>query len=359
LTAAPDDRFDLAVIGAGTIGLSIAWRAAQRGLRVVVHERDTIGSGASHVAAGMLAPVTEATFGEERLTALGLAAAARWPAFAEDLRAAGTDPGLRAHGTLVVARDRDEAEALDREIDFRRASGLRVERLRGSEARRMEPALAPAVRLACHAPDELAVDPRVLLVALAKAARDAGAEIREGSAIDDPAALPVDTVVMAAGSWSGGAVRPVKGQVLRLRDPEGPGLLSRNLRMDTGRRSGYLVPRGDGNYVLGATMEERGFDTSITAGALHDLVHDAAELLPGVLELEITEQVAGLRPGTPDNGPIVGRDDAGLVWATGHYRNGILLTPITSDAVLAVLTGEDVPAELAGFGPDRFAKVPA
>jgi len=307
----------------------------------------------------MLAPVTEATFGEERLTTLAVAAAARWPAFAGDLRAAGTDPGLRAHGTLVVARDRDEAQALDREIDFRRASGLRVERLRGSEARRIEPALAPTVRLACHAPDELAVDPRALLVALATAARAAGVDIREGSEVHDPASLPADQVVMAAGSWSGGPVRPVKGQVLRLRDPEGPGLLSRNLRMDTGRRSGYIVPRGDGNYALGATMEERGFDTSITAGALHDLIHDAAELLPGVLELEIVEQVAGLRPGTPDNGPVVGRDEHGLIWATGHYRNGILLTPITADAVVAILAGEEPAAELGGFAPGRFTRVPA
>jgi glycine oxidase len=223
----------------------------------------------------------------------------------------------------------------------------------------MEPALAPTVRLACYAPDELAVDPRVLVPALAAAARAAGVEIREGSEVTDPSTLGADQVVMAAGSWSGGAVRPVKGQVLRLRDPDGPGLLSRNLRMDTGRRSGYIVPRGDGRYVLGATMEERGFDTSITAGALHDLIHDASELLPGVLELEIEEQVAGLRPGTPDNGPIVGRGDDGLVWATGHYRNGILLTPITADAVAAILAGEETPPELADFGPERFAKVPA
>lgn len=352
--------FDVAVIGAGAIGLAVAWRAAQRGLRVVVLERDRVGAGASHVAAGMLAPVTEATFGEERLTALGLAAVARWPAFAQDLVDAGADPGFRAHGTLVVARDRDEAEALERELEFRRASGLRVERLRGSEARRMEPALAPAVRLALHAPDDHAVDPRLLLAALANAATGAGVEIREGVAVDDLADLGADQVVVAAGSWSGALgdvpVRPVKGQVLRLRDPAGPGLLSRSLRMDTGRRSGYMVPRGDGRYVLGATMEEQGFDTAVTAGALHDLIHDAAELLPGVLELEIEEQIAGLRPGTPDNCPIVGRDAGGVVWATGHYRNGILLTPITADSVAALLAGEEATEELAGFGPERFAR---
>ena len=269
---ATDHRPDVLVIGGGAIGLAAAWRAAVRGLRVLVLERDAIGAGASHVAAGMLAPVTEANFGEERLTNLGVRSVARWPAFASALgEASGVDPGVRSCGTLVVA----------------------------------------------------------------------------------------------AGSWSGGLpglpeharmpVRPVKGQVLRLRDPEGPGLLERNLRMDTGRRAGYLVPRGDGRYVLGATMEERGFDTSVTAGAVHDLVHDAAELLPGVLELELEEAIAGLRPGTPDNAPAIGRGALeGLVWATGHHRNGILLTPLTANAVEALLTGEE-PEGLEAADPGRFA----
>ena len=382
--ASPKHCHDAVVIGAGAIGLSIAWRAAQRGLRVLVLERERIGVGASHVAAGMLAPVTEATFGEERLTELGLASAARWPRFARELaEASGLDPSLRACGTLAVARDGDEAEALERELTFRRSLGLAAERLLGSEARRLEPALAPTIRLGLHAPEDHAVDPRRLLAALATACAREGVEVREESPVEAVVVeggtvvgvavgheeLSAAVVIVAAGSWSDALpgiperarvpVRPVKGQVLRLRDPEGPGLLKRSLRMDTGQRSGYLVPRGDGRYVLGATVEERGFDTSITAGALHDLVHDAAELLPGVLELEVEEAIAGLRPGTPDNAPVIGAAAVdGLVWATGHYRNGILLTPLTAHAVVAALVAEEPPEDIAAADPRRFALTP-
>ena len=182
--------------------------------------------------------------------------------------------------------------------------------------------------------------------------------------------LEAEAVVVAAGAWSGALaglpddarvpVRPVKGQLLRLRDPEGPGLLSRNLRFDTAQRPGYLVPRGDGRYVLGATVEERGFDTSVTAGAIHDLLHYAAEVVPGVLELELEEARAGLRPGTPDNAPLIGAGRLqGLVWATGHYRNGILLVPLTARAVAAVLAGDGLPDEATTADPMRFAPVPA
>jgi glycine oxidase len=171
---------------------------------------------------------------------------------------------------------------------------------------------------------------------------------------------------MAAGAWSGALpglgpeaavpVRPVKGQILRLRDPSGPGLLARMLRYETG----YIVPRGDGRYVLGATVEERGFDTALTAGALHDLLRDAAELVPGVLELELVEASAGLRPGTPDNAPLIGPGTVpGVVWATGHHRNGILLAPITGEAVAAIVTGEEPPVDLAAFAPGRFEEMAA
>ncbi len=382
------ERHEVVVIGGGAIGLAVAWRAAMAGREVLLLEAERLGAGASHVAAGMLAPVTEATFGEERLTGLGLAGAARWPAFAQQLHEASSiDPGLRSCGTLVVARDRDEAEALEREIAFRREHGLRVERLRGSQARRLEPALAPTVRLGLLAPEDHAVDPRRLTAALATACARVGVRVRELARVaevlvrddavtgvrlagGDGEMIESDTLVVAAGSWSGELaglpaparvpVRPVKGQVLRLRDPEGPGLLSRNLRMDTVRRSGYIVPRGDGRYVLGATVEERGFDTAVTAGAVRDLVHDAALLLPGVLELDLEEAVAGLRPGTPDNAPLIGAGAiAGLVWATGHYRNGILLAPLTADAIASVLGGEGLPAVARAADPARFAPLRA
>jgi glycine oxidase len=357
---------DVIVVGGGAIGLAVAWRAAQQGMGVTLVERDELGGGASRVAAGMLGPVAEAGFGAAagRLLELGLASARLWPEFAAALAAASdTESGLRSAGTLIVARDAGEAAALERELAFRAELGLRIVRLRPSEARGLEPALAPTIRLAASVPDERSVDPRWLLDALARAARRAGADLRDHCPVSelvgrrggDPGAVggvrvahedPIlaPKVVVAAGAWSGGlgggSVRPVKGQIMRLRDPAGPGLLDRVVRFD----GGYLVPRGDGRYVLGATVEERGFDRSVTAGAVHQLLRDAAELVPGVLELEISELAAGLRPGTPDNLPLIGRSDReGLYWATGHYRNGILLTPVTAELVVVALAGDRAP----------------
>jgi glycine oxidase len=396
--------FDVAVIGGGMVGLAVAWRARQRGLRTVVLERDALAGGATHAAAGMLAPVSEANVAERELLALGLASARGYPAFVEELReASGEDPGFLACGTLAVARDRDEAEALERERLARAGLGLEIERLRPSEARRREPALAPTLRLALDVPDDHAVDPRALADALAEAVRNAGGEIRTGAhvarvetkgdrvtgvaltaagehgtahAVGSPDAagataagerIAADHVVVAAGAWThaiGGIpdaarvpIRPVKGQILRLRDPAGPGLLTRVLRMDPG----YLVPRGDGRYVLGATMEERGFDTAVTAGGVWELLRDATELIPGISELVLEELEAGLRPATPDNAPALGASPAvaGLHWAVGHHRNGVLLAPITAEILAASLAGEPLPELAAPFAAERFTTVHA
>src|SRR4051794_2025409 len=325
---------DILVIGGGLIGLSVAWRAARRGAQVTVLEAGTFGCGASHVAAGMLAPVGEAEVGEAgaRLLELGLAALERWPAFARELEeATGIDVGLRRSGALVLARDADEAEAVERELDFRTRRGLAVERMLPSEARRREPALAPTLRLALDVPDDASVDPRRLAQALVGACRAEGVELREGERVTAPAELRAGRVVVAAGAWSGQLVeglpvRPLKGQLLRLRDPGGPGLIDRVLRYE----GGYLVPRGDGTYVLGATMEERGFDTTITAGGVYELLRDAHELVPGLSELVVEEAIAGLRPATPDNLPIVEARENGMVVASGHGRNGVLLTPLAA-----------------------------
>jgi len=370
----PTASSDVAVIGGGVIGLAIAWRAAQRGLSVCVLERGELGAGASHVAAGMLAPVTEADPGELALLQLGLRSARAWPAFAEQLaQAAGVDPGLRRSGALVVARDRDEAEALERELALRIDLGLDVQPLLPSAARRLEPALAPTVRLALDVPGDHSADPRAVVIALAQAARRAGVTLRTGTAVErveraggavtgvvvaGGEVVPAARIVVAAGAWTGAIgglpripLRPVKGQILRLRDPAGAGLLERIVRFE----GGYLVPRGDGRYVLGATMEERGFDTTVTAGGLYELLRDASELVPGVHELIIEEMAAGLRPATPDNAPVLGRDGEleGLVWATGHHRNGILLAPATGALVAGALDGDDVPP---AFSARRFAR---
>jgi glycine oxidase len=372
----PSATPDVVVIGGGVIGLAVAWRAAQRGHAVRVLERGEIGGGASHVAAGMLAPVTEADPGELALLQLGLRSAEAWPAFAAELAdASGMDPGLRECGALVVARDRDEAEALERELDLRRELGLGVERLLASVARKLEPALAPTIRLALAVPGDHATDPRATAAALAEAGRRVGVDLCTGTAVERihrrgakiigvqiaGEVVVAEHVVVAAGAWSGAIqglpaipLRPVKGQILRLRDPHGPGLLHRIVRFE----GGYLVPRGDGRYVLGATMEERGYDTTVTAGGLYELLRDATELVPGVHELVVEESSAGLRPATPDNAPLLGRDAEleGLVWATGHHRNGILLAPATADVVAAALDGAPAPP---AFAAQRFEQVAA
>ena len=380
----PTATTDVAVIGGGVIGLAIAWRAAGQGHRVCVLERGELGVGASHVAAGMLAPVTEADAGELALLALGLRSARDWPAFASELeQAAGADPGLRRSGALVVARDRDEAEALERELALRVELGLDVQRLLPSAARRLEPALAPTVRLALDVPGDHSADPRALVLALAQAARHAGVTLRTGACVERVASrggrvtgvglaggevVRAGRVVVAAGAWSAAIeglpripLRPVKGQILRLRDPAhhgpGHGLLGRILRFE----GGYLVPRGDGRYVLGATMEERGFDTTVTAGGLYELLRDAGELVPGVHELVIEEMSAGLRPATPDNAPVLGPADelAGLHWATGHHRNGILLAPVTADIVVDGLADGGGAPVAPAFAAGRFGRVAA
>ena len=377
MSGAQQQSLDLAVIGGGAIGLAVAWGACRNGLAVTVLERDEPGAGSSGVAAGMLAPVTEAGFGEDDLLALNRESARRWPAFAADLaRASGHDPGYRPSGTLLVAVDGDAAAALARELDYRESLGLRVERLAPSAARALEPALAPTLRGAMHAPEDHAVDPRALVRALAAAVSAAGGEVRTGCRVRtlelegdriagvelaDGERVTAANVVIAAGCWSGALdglpvearvpVRPVKGQILRLRDPAGPGLLDRVLRT----ADVYVVPRGDGRYALGATVEERGFDTGVTAGALHELLRDATEVLPGVSELELEEASAGLRPGTPDNAPVIGAGAvSGLYWATGHHRNGILLAPITADLVFAAVAGEPGPELAQPFAPARF-----
>ena len=357
-------RTEVLVIGGGAIGLSVAWRARQRGHEVTVLDRAKAGHGTSHVAAGMIAPVAEVEFGAagRRLLELGLRSAAIWPGFAAELgETTGTDVGFRRTGTLLLAADADEAAELERQLELRGSLGLEVRRLAPSAARELEPALAPALRMALEVPDDHAVDPRRVVEALRAACLRAGVTLREGTAVErvrvrdgrvegvelaggEP--MDAETVVCAAGPWSGEIgglpeeakvpVRPVKGQIMRLRDPQGPGLLERVVRY----AGGYVVPRGDGRYVLGATVEERGFELGATAGGVYELLRDAHELLPGIAELEIEELCTGLRPGTPDNVPAIGAGALdGLIWATGHHRNGILLAPLTAELVAGLLDG--------------------
>ena len=352
MTPSPNrPSYDAIVVGAGLIGLASAWRAAQRGLSVLVVERDRVGAGASGVAAGMLAPVTEADFGEEEQLRDNLAAAERWPAFAAELEErSGLGTGYRRTGALVVAADRDDVAELCRLHEFQRASGLGSEWLTPSAARRLEPGLSPRIGGAIDAPAEAQADPRAVVAALAVAAREAGVEILEGVSVEslDPAAvlLPAGrvtagAVVVAAGAWSGdlspdARVRPLKGQLLQLRGMPPCERIVRTPRC-------YIVPRADGRVVVGATMEERGFDTSSTADAVFRLLEAAREALPDIGELEFEGVGVGLRPATQDNRPVVG-ERGGLILATGHGRNGVLLAPVTAERVAALAAGERVTA---------------
>ncbi|MEO3871530.1 FAD-dependent oxidoreductase [Nonomuraea sp. B12E4] len=404
------------IVGGGVVGLSIAWRLTREGRPVTVVDPAPAG-GASHAAAGMLAPVSEVTYTEGPLLRLGVASLRRWPSFAAELaadagfsaadpglpspggRAAGdVDPGvsgglagdgagggfgisararagldLRADGTLDVAFGADDLAALDELAAFMDKLGLRVERLTGRECRRLEPMLAPSVRGGLLAPGDAWVDPRRVTAALLTAldrlgvplvrARASGL-LRDGERVAgvrlaDPEQpgpgwrpeIRGDRVILAAGVWSTELadvpVRPIKGQIMRLRSPQP--LLSRCVRGTVHGSPVYLVPRGDGELVVGATQEELGFDTRVTAGGLYELLRDARELVPGVTELEVADVVAGLRPGTPDNLPLIGpARTPGLVLATGHHRGGVLLAPLT-----AALVSDAVAADTAG-GPAAF-----
>jgi len=422
----------LLVLGAGVVGLSCAWRAADAGWSVTVVD-PAPASGASWVAGGMLAPVTEAWPGEESLLALGDAALRRWPGFAAELGVAGGPPGLRAEGTVVAATGVGDRAELDTLAAHLARLGRPVERLSGRQLRRLEPSIGPDVRGGLSVPTDLAVDNRMLLHAMRSAAEKAGVRFRSrtvakvlddgvrvvGVRLADPWSTPArvgrsgsasrairqcesaersagtattvraDAVLVSAGAHSAalhpvleGLVRPVKGEILRL--AHRPGALPpprHTVRALVDGRPVYVVPRGAGaehqasgrvplpghaaddlaagraGVVVGATQQETGFDAEPTVAGVRDLLRDAERVLPGLAEYALVEAAAGLRPGSPDNAPIVGAlGPEGLVVATGHGRNGILLAPVTADAVVAVLRGEPLPEELSAADPRRFGR---
>ncbi|MFI6246243.1 glycine oxidase ThiO [Streptomyces sp. NPDC051016] len=374
---------DVLVIGGGVIGLVTAWRAAQRGLATAVVDPDP-GGGAAQVAAGMLAAVTELHYGEQTLLGLNLASARRYPDFAAELtELTGQDLGYRRCGTLAVALDADDRAHLRELHTLQRQSGLESEWLSGRECRRLEPMLAPGVRGGLRVDGDHQIDPRRLAAALVAACERAGVVFHRDWAerleVVRERATGVLTragdtcgarqVVLAGGSLSGRLagvpddvlppVRPVKGQVLRLTVPKryAP-FLSRTVRAVVRGSQVYLVPRENGELVVGATSEELGWDTTVTAGGVYELLRDAHELVPGITELPLTETRAGLRPGSPDNAPLLGptRLD-GLLLATGHYRNGVLLTPVTGDVMAELLAGGELPEEARPFTPRRFGTV--
>ncbi|MBO8191263.1 glycine oxidase ThiO [Streptomyces oryzae] len=377
---------DVLVLGGGLIGLVTAWRAAGRGLTVTVVDPEP-GGGAAQVAAGMLAAVTELHYGEETLLELNLASAARYPDFVAELEdATGLDTGYRACGTLTVALDADDRAQLRELHALQQRCGLETQWLTGRECRRLEPMLAPSVRGGARVDGDHQIDPRRLATALLRACERAGVVFRRsralrllvsrdraaGAALEDGAQLHAGQTVLALGSRSSTLeglppdaappVRPVKGQVLRLRMPHARhgAFLSRTVRAVVRGCPLYLVPREDGELVLGATSEELGWDTTVTAGGVYELLRDAHELVPGITELPLAETRAGLRPGSPDNAPLLGPGTLpGLHLATGHYRHGVLLTPVTGEVLAEALTSGELPGLAEPFTPRRFAASPA
>ena len=366
------------VIGAGVIGLGIAWRLAQAGCTVDVYDKGEAGRGASWAAAGMLAAAAEAEPGEEPLLPLTLESQRMWPEFARELAAAsGMSPEYRDEGTLVVALNRDDAETLRHSFDFQRGLGLDIDWLNAAEARRREPHLKPGIAAAVLSRNDHQVENRALARALIAACRAAGVRLHEHCAVAEVAMASgrargvetargredADIVVLAAGAWSreiGGIpagfqppVRPIKGQMLALQMDQAAPLLRHVVWLPRA----YLVPRNDGRLIVGATVEERGFDASITAGGLLTLIEGAWRAVPTIEELPIAETWVGFRPGSRDDAPMLGPSGIdGLVVATGHHRNGILLTPVSAAVVSQYILSGRLPEMALPFAPQRFRK---
>jgi len=371
---------DVVIVGGGTVGLGIGFELVRRGTPVTLFDRDRAGRGTSWQAAGMLAPDAEIGFEERTLYDLNRESLRRWPDFAARVEAAsGIDVDYRDEGTLIVADDRDHAEALRRLYEFQKEQGLNVDWLTGEEAREIEPFVAPRLSAAVHAPSDHQVDNRRLLRALRTAFEEEGGTLHEDTPIravvpdaetpavvtEDGTRVPARTVVVAAGVWSRELdglepdaqppIRPVKGQMIQLRRKR-PFDLQHVIRGP----EAYLAPKSSGRIVVGATSEEMGFDTTVTAGGLYELLEGAWEVVPGILDLPVDDTWAGLRPASRDHAPLIGTTAAaGIVMATGHYRHGVLLTPVTAEEVAELVRTGETSSRIEPFTPTRFSNAQA
>lgn len=380
---------DAIVVGGGLIGCLAARALADDGRRVTLYEQGAeLGTKASTAAAGMLSPQMEwaedllvegaldAARRTDAMLDLGIAARERWLAFAAALEA---ETGYRLHyrdeGTLVVALTDQEATELEERAGAQRRRGLRAEWVDPASVRELEPGIAGTARGALYLPDDRQVDPLPLMAAAAaalagrpgvrieastavRAVRSAAGRVT-GVAIEGGVGGAADAglVVLAAGAWSAGiaglprplAVRPVKGQMAALRPAKMP------IRHVVGGRGAYCVPRDDGRVVVGATVEDVGFDERVDPAAVGELIGAAAAAVPALARAPVDSRWSGLRPGTADDLPVLGEDPdlAGLLYATGHYRNGILLAPLTADIVAALARGDDPPVDTTPFSPAR------
>jgi glycine oxidase len=383
--AAPSERptqpagVDVAIVGGGVIGLSIAWRLAAAGLAVAVFERDEAGSGASLAATGMLAAATELEPGGGDLLALALESQRLWPRFRDELEAeAGLDIDYRTEGTLTVALGRDEVDRLRFRHELQARHGLATRWLEGASARALEPALRPSVAAGIFCSEDHQVDPRRLVPALRRAVAAGGGKLfehapvlsldiaggRVGGVITAQGLCRAPTVVIATGAWAGSGevlgdalavpVRPLKGQALALRATARTGAPGHVVWTE----QVHLAPKAGGQLLVGATVEECGFDPAVTAGAVFALLDGARRALPSVEDMEIEAVWTGFRPTSDDDAPILGTTGiAGLVLATGHHRNGILLAPATAQAIHDLVTAGNMAGAAVRFGLERFAPI--
>ncbi len=363
------------IIGGGIIGASIAWRLAREHIDVIVLERARLGQEASWAAAGLIAPQAEAQTSGVFFD-LCLAARRVFDATVERLASdSGLDPEYDPHGILYIALDAVERAELEGRARWHREAGALVHELSAAEARKMEPAISPDTLFALHLPDNRRVENRKLTQAFIAAALNAGAEFREGASVDsivtqdgratgvrlyDGIILEADIVVVAAGSWSHQvrgleadcvALRPVRGQMLCFETPQ------RMLTPAVFSMRGYLVPRRDGRILAGSTMEEAGYNKTVTLGGIEKISRGVLTMVPALAEIPFREAWAGLRPATRDLLPVLGYSPsvANVIWSTGHYRSGILLSAITGELIADLVAGRQPSIDLAPFSPERFA----
>ena len=369
------------IIGGGIIGLGIGWQLAKSGCAVTIYERDHAGRAASWAAAGMLAPIAEVHFEEQELLELGSDSLRLYPEWVRELEIdSQMSVGYRREGTLIVGVDRDDASLLQHFYDSQRLLGLKAEWLTGVDARDVEPLLSPKITAAISCADDHQVDNRMMVSALISAFQRAGGTLCENAPVkkievQNGRAKGVwtqeklhgaDLTVLAAGCWSAEIdgipetmkppVRPVKGQMLALQMEAGitPQKVIRTPRAKYNTNA-YLVPKANGRLIVGATSEEMGFDTQLTAGGLFELLRSAWEAIPGIYDLPVLETWAGLRPGSRDNAPILGKTSVeNLIMATGHYRNGILLTPVTAREISSLILTGHLSEVIAPFQLSRF-----
>ena len=363
------------IVGGGVIGLGIGWKLSRLGCQVALYERNQVGRGASWAAAGMLSPLAEAHTQEAELLKLGLESSNRYPEWVRELQEESQiDIDYRKKGTLMVALDRDDRADLQHHFEMQKSFDLPVDWLTGNQARALEPALSPRVVAAIHCPSDLQVNGRLMTAALTVAFQKAGGKLFEQTAVTkinikdqqvtgihiNSEFVPADLVIVAAGAWLSQVeglpksyqylIRPVKGQILGLQMDAEP-IISHVIHAP----DAYLVPRSNGSLVVGATVEEQGFDTHLTAGGVFELLRGAWEALPGIYEFPIVDTFVSLRPASRDNAPILGLTSVdGLILAAGHFRKGILLTPVTCDEISQLVLTGIVSEVIKPFNISRF-----